>query len=693
MTDNNSKKEEKPNFFTNLKKFLASSVVIKYSDDTQKIKTFDINALQTVKNVETNRLIDKYFSLYKSGYNLLGDMSTTGFSTMRADLYRNYEILDQDPIISAVLDLIADEGSLSNEYGEIIAVKSDKEYIQATLENLLFDVLNIEFNLPWWIRNIAKYGDFFMKLDIVESVGITNCIPLSVYGVERKEDFNNPSLVKFAYDDALATNLVSYSNILANIKRQTFEQYEIAHFRLLADSNYLPYGRSYIEGARKVWNQLTLMIDAMMLQRVMRAPERRVFKIDVGNLAPEQVPAHMEKIIMKLKKTPYMDEKTGQWDNKFLLQSALEDYYLPVRGDKSGTTIETLPGMQPPDVKDLEFLEQRLYTALKVPKAFLANEESVNSRATVSAQDLRFARTIDRFHKIIVSELTKICVVHLYTQGYRDEDLIDFELEMFSPSSVYQLEKVELLDKKTDLAVKMKETKLFSDKWIYNNIYNISDSEAAEEEEGIIYDLKKNWRHDQIGEGSDPAKDMKISASDFGEPSGGGGPSGGKETEETEGEEGKETEEGAEEVPEAGAEEVPEAGEEAVPEEKGKNPKGEESPESEETPESSIDASIIDQEEEDEQSEVDSDIEKAKVARERMKKKKKTAKSVTLIGRKISSLTKANENNPHIPAHNRSRTTYGSTIKGEGFVYDKKKMITEHDDSGTFMSEDNLKEV
>lgn len=830
-----NKKQKNDNFFTNLKKFLSSSIVVKYTDDTEKIKVFDINNLQTIKNVETNRLIDKYFSLYKSGYNMLGDVSTTGFSTMRSDLYRNYEIMDQDPIISAVLDLLSEEGSMRNEYGEVIAVNSDKEYIQKTLENLLYDVLNIEFNLPWWIRNLAKYGDFFMKLDIVETVGITNCIPLSVYGVERLEDFNNPALVKFSYDDALATNLVTYSNILSSVKKQTFEQYEIAHFRLLADSNYLPYGRSYLEGARKVWNQLTLMIDSMMLQRIMRAPERRIFKIDVGNLAPDQVPAHMQKIITKLKKTPYIDERTGNYDLKFALMpvawytkiplldgriitikdlydeiklgkknyvysvdrnngnkivsgevidcvlnkknadlvritldddsyidfepshpvmlrtgdykaakdliegeslmsfysqenerselknhkvkfveflkeradvycmevkdfhnfaidshngtlrngifvknSSLEDFYLPVRGDKSGTDITTLPGMAPPPVTDLEFLEQRLYTALKIPKAFLANEADVNSRATVAAQDLRMARTIDRFHKIIVSELTKICVVHLYTQGYRDEDLIDFELEMFSPSTVYQLEKIELLDKYADLAEKLKNLKLHSDKWIYNNIFNMSDTEAAKEEEGIIFDIKKNWRHEQIEQGSDPAIDHKISASDFGDEESSISDMVGKEGEIPE----KSGEEATERTP---TEEVENT------ETKGKNPN------SIQIPGSSVEKAIEDQkneedEKEEDEKEEDAAIEKARLERNRFyKQNEKKTKSVTMIGRKIAEKNKYSPNNPMIPAHNPLRVDYSKILSREN-TSKNRKVLGEYNDSQTFMDENNLQE-
>jgi len=502
-------------FFSKLKKFFSSSIVLKY-EDGNKIKVFDVDNLQTIKNVETNRFIDKQGSVYQHFYEVGGNMSGMGFNTMRADLYRNYELMDADALISSVLDIYSEETCLRNEYGELLTINSTKDSIKSSLENLFYDVLNIEFNLPWWVRNLVKYGDFFLKLDIVESIGVTNVIPLSSYGMERYEDTGNPDLVKFKYDESLGTSLLSYTK--RYVTKQELENYEIAHFRLLSDSNYLPYGRSVLENARKIWNQLTLMIDAMLIHRITRAPDKRLFYIDVGTIAPDQIEAYMQQIINKMKKIPIIDENTGEFNLRYNLQNQQEDFYLPVRGDKSGTKIDTLPGMTWTGIEDLEFLQQRMFAALKVPMAFLNNMEGLGAKSTLAAQDLRFARSIDKIQKILISELTKIAIIHLYSQGYSVEDIIDFEIDMSSPSTVYENEKIELLSNKADLVSRIKDLKLHSDKWIYNNIFGMSDEEAEEEEENIVYDLKKAFRYSQIETaGEDPEADFKLNGGDFDE--------------------------------------------------------------------------------------------------------------------------------------------------------------------------------
>ena len=299
--------------------------------------------------------------------------------------------------------------------------------LQKILHNLFYDILNIEFNLWSWIRNLVKYGDFFLKLEILDKYGIVNVRPLSAYEVDRLEDHDpgDPRLVQFEVEDPMNHNT----------KPELLENYEIAHFRLMSDSNFLPYGKSMLEGARKVWKQLTLMEDAMLIHRIMRAPERRIFKIDVGNIPPAEVDNHIEQIINKMKKVPYIDETTGDYNLKFNMQNMIEDYFLPVRGGESGTNIEALPGLSNDgQIEDIDYLKHKLFSALKIPKAFLGYDEGVEGKATLAAEDVRFARTIERLQKIFVSELTKIAIVHLYTQGYTDADLVNFELSLTNPS-------------------------------------------------------------------------------------------------------------------------------------------------------------------------------------------------------------------------------------------------------------------
>ena len=260
-----------------------------------------------------------------------------------------------------------------------------------------------------------------------------------------------------------------------------------------------------IEATRKIWKQLTLMEDAMLIHRIMRAPSKRVFKIDIGNIPPNEVDNYMQRIINKMKKTPFVDEASGEYNLKYNIQNLTEDFFLPVRGGDSGTEINELSGIDYDSTEDVEYLKNKLLASLRIPKAFLGFDENVGGKATLAAEDVRFARTIERIQRIIVSELTKIAVVHLYSQGYTDEDLVNFELDLASPSTMYEQEKVELLGQKVSLARDMLSDKILPYEWIYNNVFNFSDKEKVEIENQIIDDQKEKFRHSQIEmEGNDP---------------------------------------------------------------------------------------------------------------------------------------------------------------------------------------------
>ncbi len=323
---------------------------------------------------------------------------------------------------------------------------------------------------------MCKYGDYFLHLQLSKDYGVVNTMPMPVYEVRRieGEDPDRPTEVKYYVEGQ------SYAG------RTEFHNFEVAHFRMLTDTNFMPYGKSIIESARRVWKQLMLMEDAMLIHRIMRAPERRVFKIDVGNLAPNEVDAFMKKIIGQVKKVPYIDSETGEYNLKFNLQNMTEDFYLPVRGGDSGTEIENLAGLEYNAIEDIEYLRNKMMAALKVPRAFLGYEEAIGSKATLAAEDVRFARTIEKVQKIIVSELYKIALIHLYIQGFKGNDLVDFDLELTTPSIIYEQEKVELWSSKVNLARDMKDVKMLSNKWIYKKIFNMTEDEVADEEDGVI---------------------------------------------------------------------------------------------------------------------------------------------------------------------------------------------------------------
>lgn len=710
--------------------------------------------------------------------------------------------MDMDPILASALDIYADECTTRNELGEVITIHSSNDDIKSVLNNLFYDILNIEFNLWSWTRSLAKYGDFYLRMHISPEYGVYMVEPLSSYYVTRVENSHstNKNFTKFQVN-------LPYGN-----KIEDLENYQMAHFRLINDSNFLPYGKSMLEGARRVWKQLSLMEDAMLIHRIMRAPEKRIFKVDIGNIPPNEVDNHMERIIQQMKKTPYLDQNTGDYNLRFNLQNMVEDFFLPVRGGDSGTSIDNLPGLEWTGTDDIEYLRNKMMAALKIPKAFLGYDESLcvspetkipllngeektvkqliddhtdgiknyvysideqtnnivpgeiewagytrknadvvrvwldngkyidctpdhkfmtrngewvdainlvpeqalmplytkkstrkdrngyemvyhpstgkyqevhrlvaehynkihtgsgkvvhhkdfnklnnypdnlignkrynakysritldtlisaannsssfkeletllgiedrrtlnklfeshainnklefiinhmpksisnrsfmnnyggiyknhtvvrveilsekidtcditikhyhnfatsagviihnSGKATLAAEDIRFARTIQRVQRIIVSELNKIAVVHLYSQGYRDEALVDFNLELTNPSTIFEKEKIDVWKSKVEVSKDMQEQKLFSKKWIYDNVFGMSDQDMIVLQKELVDDAKGMYRFKQIEEeGNDPALEF-LKAKGDGEAGGegGGGDAGGDES-------------------------------------------------------------------------------------------------------------------------------------------------------------------
>ena len=483
------------NIFTRLGRLFQSNVIIRKTDDNRLIVK-DLDFSQTSL---TSNFIDRYTRLMQNTYSnpyAQAQNRRAAYEVRKHELFKDYELMDQDPIIASALDIYSDESTVDNIEGEILKIRTENSQVNKILHNLYYDIINIEFNLWSWIRNMTKYGDFYLRLDIVDKYGVVNINPVSAYDITRLEDHDpaNPQLIQFEIEDD---------------KKEIVENYEIAHFRLLSDTNFLPYGRSLLESGRKVFKQLTLMEDAMLIHRIMRAPEKRIFKIDVGNIPPREVEQFMQQIINKMKKIPVIDQSTGEYNLKYNVESVTEDYFLPVRGGDSGTEIETLPGLSNNDqIDDIEYLKNKLMASLRIPKAFLGYEEGLSGgKATLAAEDVRFARTIERLQKIIVSELTKIGIVHLYSQGFDDAELINFDLELQNPSMIREQEKLEMMNQQLEIAEKAMDVKLFSRRWIYDNIFDMSDEQKVEVYEAIVEDTKQKYRLTQIeDEGQDPAE-------------------------------------------------------------------------------------------------------------------------------------------------------------------------------------------
>ena len=405
----------------------------------------------------------------------------------RMDRYVDFDQMEYTPEIASALDIYADEMTTSSVYRPIINVICSNQEIKSVVETLLYNVLNVEFNLYGWSRSMCKYGDFFLYLDIEEGDGIKNAIGLPINEIERVEgeDKNNPNYIQYQWNTA----------------GMTLENWQMGHFRILGNDRFAPYGTSVLEPARRIWRQLTLIEDAVMAYRIVRSPERRVFKIDVGNVPPQDVEQYMQKVMTQMKRNTIVDADTGRVDLRYNPLSVEEDYYIPVRGAASGTEISTVGGGQyTGDIDDVKYLRDKLFSALKIPMSYLSRGDGADEdKATLAQKDIRFARTIQRLQRSVVSELEKIAVIHLFTQGYRGNDLLSFKLTLNNPSKLAELQELEHWKARFEAADGASQG-YFSRRWVARNILNINEEEFERMQSEMYYDRKHDFALEQVGE-------------------------------------------------------------------------------------------------------------------------------------------------------------------------------------------------
>jgi hypothetical protein len=426
-------------------------------------------------------------SFKKKSYNPFEAIQTNIMANQsRAERYSDFDQMEFMPEIASAIDIYADEMTTSNQFRSLINIDCKNEEIKTILNGLFYKTLNIESNLFSWARTMCKFGDFFLYLDIDEQLGIKNVLGLPSPEIERLEgeDESNPNYVQFQWNSA-------------NI---TFENWQIAHFRILGQDKYSPYGTSILEPVRRIWRQLQLLEDAMMAYRIVRAPDRRVFKIDVGNISPQEVEQYMQKVITGMKRNQIVDPSTGRVDLRYNPMSIDEDYYIPVRGQTSATNIETLAGGSfVGDIDDVKYLRDKLFSGLKIPQAYLARGEGAAEDKTMLAQkDMRFARTIQRLQRVIISELEKIAMIHLYTIGFRNDDLLKFKIRLNNPSKLAELQEIEHFKAQLGVAGAAKENG-FSKRWIYESIFKMPDHEFLRIQRELYYDANFNKELEGIG--------------------------------------------------------------------------------------------------------------------------------------------------------------------------------------------------
>ena len=485
--------EQSPsNLFRRLTKLFRSGPVIK-----RKVKNFD------EKN-QTSSAFEAFRKNQSQAYSAA--MSAYG-AYDRMARYSDFSEMEYTPEIAGALDIYAEETVAADEQGKVLHVYSENSQIRQMLEEMFYDTLNIEFNLASWTRNLVKYGDFFLFNDVNPKYGIINAYPLPISEIEREEGFDpkDPMAVRFRW--------VTQGN-------QVLENWQVSHMRLLGNDAFLPYGSSILEPARRIWRQMILLEDAMMVFRIVRAPARRAFYIDVGNVPPEEIQNYMEQAQASLKKSSIVDRSTGRVDLRYNPLSIDEDYFIPVRGDASGTKIEEMGGQSiQGETTDVEYIQKKLFAALKVPKAYLGYEEGLGSKATLSQQDIRFARTIARIQRTVLAEMNKLAIIHLYCNGYSGEDLLDFNLQLSTPSTISQLQKLELIKTRFETAATVAGlTGGVDRRWIQKNVLRLTDEEIDRVKRG----LKDDKLQDLTIEATQLDTPEEEAATDAGDLGGGG---------------------------------------------------------------------------------------------------------------------------------------------------------------------------
>ena len=441
---------------------------------------------RTVRNFDGESSTTSAWDVFRKTQSHVYSTAMSAYGTYdRMARYSDFSEMEYTPEISSALDIYSEESSASDEKGQVLHLYSENVKIKELLNELFLDTLNVEFNLSGWTRNLCKYGDFFLFVDVDPQYGVINAFPMPVNEVEREEGFDpkDPMAVRFRW--------VTQGN-------QVLENWQVCHFRLLSNDAFLPYGSSVLESARRIWRQLILIEDAMLVYRIVRSPERRVFKIDVGNVPPEEVGNYMEQVQTTLKRSQVVDKNSGRVDLRYNPLSVDEDYYLPVRGSESGTDIITLAGGQNVTaIEDVEYIQKKLFAALKIPKAYLGYDEGLGAKATLSQEDIRFSRTIARVQRTLLSELNKVAIIHLFSNGFEGDDLLDFELQLSNPSTIAQQQKLELYRTRFEIAGTVPEG-LVDKRYIRKNIIGLINDDINQIEKGRIEDREQDLKVESV---------------------------------------------------------------------------------------------------------------------------------------------------------------------------------------------------
>jgi len=481
MADNKNTKNPESPLFKRLTRLFSGPIINYRTQNTRKLRRRRLDKYARTFNDVAGQKFERL------GYNPLDNFSSYNMDTQaRLTRYADFDQMEYMPELASALDIYADEMTTFNAYNKMLRIQCPDEEIKQILETLFYKVLNLEFNLFGWARTMCKYGDFYLYLDIDTEMGIKNVIGLPSRELERMEgqDKNNPNYIQYQWNSAGVT----------------FENWQVAHFRVLGNDKFAPYGTSVLDSSRRIWRQLTLLEDAMMAYRIVRSPERRVFYVDVGNIPPQDVEQFMNRFITSMKRNQIVDPDTGRVDLRYNPMSVEEDYFIPTRGGTK-TEIVSLPGGTfTGDIDDVKYLREKVFAAIKIPQSYLiSGDGEAEDKGALAQKDLRFARTIQRLQRSIVAELEKIASVHLYLLGFRGDDLISYTLRLNNPSKISELQELETWRTKFDVASAAVEG-YFSKRWIAEHLFDVSDEEFLRNQRELFFDRRISAQLDQVAE-------------------------------------------------------------------------------------------------------------------------------------------------------------------------------------------------
>lgn len=454
-------------------------------------KFFNINTYNT-DNIEKNKRViikgDSIDDIKRKGLELQqrielekkffknidhGFQKAMQYEAARLPAYLDYEGMEYYPIIGSALDLYMEETCNINDKGQILNIYCNNNRIKESLEDLFYNIVNVNTNLPFWVRNTIKYGDNFVNVIGQKKDGITNVRQMVNYDIERYEKIED------------GKPIIRFKNRTTS---DIYNVFEILHFRILGDDKYLPYGSSILNKVRRVFRQLVLAEDAMLTYRIVRAGDRRIYKIDVGNMDIDDIEEYIYKVATKFKKKQNINYNDGQIDYRYNILGNDEDIFLPVRNGNTQTGVDTLEGMKTTDIHDIEYLRDNLFTGLGIPKPFLGFQDAAGDGKNLAQHDIRFGKKVIRIQQAMLQELNKLAIMHLYLQGFKKEEIYDFTLSMNNPSTQEEILRMELMQSKTNLYSDLTRIEGGIAAMSHTNakkyIYNMSDEE-------IILDLKQ----------------------------------------------------------------------------------------------------------------------------------------------------------------------------------------------------------